>query len=57
MIKCLEEKNIEYEVDDLYQINFNETFSEEEYLRDADCLIFIYPVFWSEALAKLVGWF
>lgn len=35
MIKCLEEKNIEYEVDDLYQINFNETFSEVEYLREA----------------------
>ncbi len=30
---------------------------EQEKINNADCLIFIYPVFWSEALAKLVGWF
>ena len=64
---------------DLYQINFDETFSEEEYLREAfydqalkvpedvqahqrlinanDAVVFIYPVFWTEAPGKLVGWF
>lgn len=64
---------------DLYQMDFNENFSEDEYLREAfynkqldipkdvleqqslinesDALVFIYPVFWSEAPSKLVGWF
>lgn len=69
----------QYTLVDLYQENFNETFSELEYTReafyndeisisedvkvyhklinDADILTFIYPVFWTEAPAKLVGWF
>jgi len=69
----------QYEVSDLYVMNFNETFSENEYFReafyndspsvpedvlveqkkinDADMITFIYPVFWTEAPAKLVGWF
>lgn len=69
----------QYTLVDLYQENFNETFSEFEYTReafyngeipisedikvyhklinDADILTFIYPVFWTEAPAKLVGWF
>ena len=68
-----------YEVSDLYGMDFNETFTEEEYLREAfydedkpiptdvieeqrkcmeaDAIAFIYPVFWTEAPAKLVGWF
>ncbi len=66
-------------VSDLYQMNFNETLSEDEYLREAyyrsdirvssdvleeqrkiqesDAIVFIYPVFWTEAPSKLVGWF
>jgi len=68
----------QYEVSDLYRMNFNETLSENEYLREgfyddrltipedvlaeqkkineADMITFIYPVFWTEAPAKLVGW-
>lgn len=64
---------------DLYRMDFNDCFSEDEYLREAfynnqldipkdvleqqclinesDALVFIYPVFWSEAPSKLVGWF
>jgi len=79
VIECLKNKNIEFEISDLYQMNFHETLTPEEYLREAnynlkksipldvlkeqekinraDVIIFIYPVFWSEAPAKLVGWF
>ena len=68
-----------YEVSDLYAMDFKETFTEKEYLREAfyredllvpqdvlmeqrkcmeaDALVCIYPVFWTEAPAKLVGWF
>ena len=78
-VRGLEESNHEYKILDLYQMNFDETFSEQEYLREAfyndhlelskeikeqqelvnqsDALVFIYPVFWSEAPSKLVGWF
>ena len=69
----------QYDVSDLYGMEFNETFSENEYFREgfynedlcvpkdvlieqkkinnADIITFIYPVFWTEAPAKLVGWF
>jgi len=30
---------------------------EQEKLNSADAIAFIYPVFWTEAPAKLVGWF
>jgi len=30
---------------------------EQGRINDADALVFIYPVFWTEAPAKLVGWF
>ena len=78
-IKGLVAGGHQYEVSDLYGMNFNETFSENEYLREAfyndvpsvpedvldeqkkinaaDMITFIYPVFWTEAPAKLVGWF
>lgn len=78
-IKGLKQSNHEYQVLDLYKMDFNDTFSESEYLREAfydedltvpedvlehqrlinesDALVFIYPVFWSEAPSKLVGWF
>ncbi len=68
-----------YEISDLYAMNFKETFTEQEYMREAfyqedlpvpedvlveqrkcveaDAIAFIYPVFWTEAPAKLVGWF
>lgn len=67
------------EISDLYKMNFNETFTENEYLREAyyredlpvpddvlaeqlkinasDIIVFIYPVFWTEAPSKLVSWF
>lgn len=68
-----------YEVSDLYAMDFKETFTENEYLReafyeierpvpedvlieqkkcrDSDAVVFIYPVFWTEAPSKLVSWF
>ncbi len=30
---------------------------EQELINAADAIVFIYPVFWTEAPAKLVGWF
>lgn len=30
---------------------------EQEKINNSDCIVFIYPVFWTEAPAKLVGWF
>lgn len=78
-IKGLDDAGHDWELLDLYQENFSETFSESEYLREAfyddslkvpddvleyqrkinesDVLVFIYPVFWTEAPSKLVGWF
>lgn len=78
-VRGLKESNHVCKVLDLYQMDFNDTFSEDEYLREAfynnqleickdvllqqslinesDALVFIYPVFWSEAPSKLVGWF
>ena len=31
--------------------------SEQEKINSSDAIVFIYPVFWTEAPAKLVGWF
>ena len=31
--------------------------AEQHKLQDSDAIVFIYPVFWTEAPAKLVGWF
>jgi len=31
--------------------------SEQEKINASDAIVFIYPVFWTEAPAKLVGWF
>jgi NAD(P)H dehydrogenase (quinone) len=78
-IRGLEDSNHNYEISDLYKMNFRTDMSESEYLREAnyqedkplsddiileqkkinrnDILVFIYPVFWTEAPAKLVGWF
>lgn len=30
---------------------------EQEKIQNCDAIVFIYPVFWTEAPAKLVGWF
>lgn len=78
-VKGLSEAGYEYEISDLYKMDFKTDMSEKEYLRDAnyrtepaladdvlaeqrkinsaDAIVFIYPVFWTEAPAKLVGWF
>jgi NAD(P)H dehydrogenase (quinone) len=31
--------------------------AEQEKINASDAIVFIYPVFWTEAPAKLVGWF
>lgn len=78
-LKGLNDANHEFVVSDLYEMNFNEEMSEDEYEREAyyrtdipvaddvieeqrkiqesDAIVFIYPVFWTESPAKLVGWF
>ena len=78
-IEGLRSAGIEYELSDLYAMDFRTDMSESEYLREgyyddsqpipediiaehekierADGIAFIYPVFWTEAPAKLVGWF
>lgn len=75
----LEAEGMEYEVSDLYAMNFQSDLTEAEYEREgygnmdlpvpadvraehqkiarADCLVFIYPVWWSDCPAKLKGWF
>ncbi|WP_226293976.1 NAD(P)H-dependent oxidoreductase [Aquimarina algicola] len=75
----LEKEEIDFEVSDLYAIDFKTDMSEEEYQREgfanfdlpipddvknehqkiakADCIIFLYPVWWSDCPAKLKGWF
>ncbi len=78
-VKSLSDADHEFEISDLYKMEFKTDMSEKEYVRDAnyrttpepecdvlaeqlkinsaDAIIFIYPVFWTEAPAKLVGWF
>ena len=34
-----------------------DVLAEHEKINSADAIVFIYPVFWKEAPAKLVGWF
>ena len=34
-----------------------DVLAEQEKINSCDAIVFIYPVFWSEAPAKLVGWF
>jgi len=31
--------------------------AEQQKLQESDAVVFVYPVFWTEAPAKLVGWF
>lgn len=78
-IKGLTDAGHSFELSDLYEMKFNETFKEQEYIREAfyndslpvaedvleeqrkineaDMIAFIYPVFWTEAPEKMVGWF
>ena len=35
----------------------DDVLAEQEKINSADAIVFIYPVFWTEAPAKLVGWF
>ncbi|WP_163410504.1 NAD(P)H-dependent oxidoreductase [Flavobacterium ajazii] len=75
----LQKQNLNFEVSDLYEMNFQSDMSETEYEREgfiktelpipqdvlaehakierADCIIFLYPVWWSDCPAKLKGWF
>jgi len=75
----LEKENLDFEISDLYQMNFQTDMTEGEYnregfanielpipadvkeeqrkIKEADCLIFLYPVWWSDCPAKLKGWF
>ena len=34
-----------------------DVIAEQEKINSSDAIVFIYPVFWTEAPAKLVGWF
>lgn len=34
-----------------------DVIKEQEKIKKCDAIVFIYPVFWTEAPAKLVGWF
>lgn len=34
-----------------------DVLSEQDKINSSDAIVFIYPVFWTEAPAKLVGWF
>ena len=35
----------------------SDVLAEQTKINSADAIVFIYPVFWTEASAKLVGWF
>ncbi|MBN1790856.1 MAG: NAD(P)H-dependent oxidoreductase [Bacteroidales bacterium] len=34
-----------------------DVFTEQEKIQQSDCIIFVYPVWWSDCPAKLKGWF
>ena len=34
-----------------------DVLAEQEKIQHSDAIVFIYPIFWTEAPAKLVGWF
>ena len=52
------------EAEYLREANYNEeaplpddVIAEQNKINSSDAIVFIYPVFWTEAPAKLVGWF
>lgn len=50
----------EYLRETYYKADVNpaeDVLAEQEKIESADAVVFIYPVFWTEAPAKLVGWF
>ncbi len=50
----------EYERESLYKIELPiaaDVLLEHEKIEKADCIIFLYPVWWSDCPAKLKGWF
>ena len=50
----------EYLRDAYYRDNPNvadDVLAEQEKINSSDAIVFIYPIFWTEAPAKLVGWF
>lgn len=76
---ALSGEDLNYEVSDLYAMDFRADMTEAEYEREgfgnldmplpadvqkehekieaADCILFLYPVWWSDCPAKLKGWF
>ena len=79
LIAELKNQGHEYDISDLYGMEFQSDMSEQEYRREglsqthlpissdvliehqkierADCIVFLYPVWWSDCPAKLKGWF
>lgn len=50
----------EYEREAYYRTDIpvaEDVMEEQRKIQEADAIVFIYPVFWTEAPAKLVGWF
>ncbi|BCN30877.1 NAD(P)H-dependent oxidoreductase [Anaeromicropila herbilytica] len=50
----------EYEREAFYRSEIpvaNDVLEEQRKIQESDAIVFIYPVFWTEAPAKLVGWF
>jgi NAD(P)H dehydrogenase (quinone) len=50
----------EYDRESFYRADTSvakDVIEEQQKVQEADAIVFIYPVFWTEAPAKLVGWF
>ena len=50
----------EYEREAYYRTDIpvaEDVMEEQRKIQESDAIVFIYPVFWTEAPAKLVGWF
>ena len=50
----------EYKREAFYKLDaplLPDVLAEQEKINSSDIIVFIYPLFWSEAPAKLVGWF
>lgn len=57
---CSDFDRSQYDRDAYYRRDLpilQDIISEQEKINAADAIVFIYPVFWTEAPAKLVGWF
>lgn len=52
--------SVEYEREGFANLSLpipDDVKAEQQKIQEADCLIFIYPVWWSDCPAKLKGWF